>query len=104
MKNAFYFMLKALFALKIFTFLSLLFGYVEKFDVTKRQKIITIYVLPNISRSKGNQTTKFGQITEYNMKYIFFKKSMMENASPKPIYKKLKLSKSLHQPSEMLFC
>ena len=30
MKNAFYFVLKALFVLKIFTFLSLVFGYVEK--------------------------------------------------------------------------
>ena len=30
MKNAFYFMLKALSVLKMFTFLSLLFGYAEK--------------------------------------------------------------------------
>ena len=30
MKNAFYFTLKALFVLKIFKFLSLLFGHVEK--------------------------------------------------------------------------
>ena len=30
MKNAFYFMLIALFVLKVFTFLSRLFGYVEK--------------------------------------------------------------------------
>ena len=30
MKNAFYFMLKALFVLEVFTFLSWLFGYVEK--------------------------------------------------------------------------
>ena len=30
MKNAFYFVLKALFVLKIFKFLSLLFGHVEK--------------------------------------------------------------------------
>ena len=29
-KNAFYLILKALFVLKIFKFLSLLFGYVEK--------------------------------------------------------------------------
>ena len=29
-KNTFYFMLKALFVLEIFTFLSLLIGYVEK--------------------------------------------------------------------------
>ena len=30
MKSVFYFMLKALFVLEIFTFLSLLFGFVEK--------------------------------------------------------------------------
>ena len=30
MKNAFYFLLKALFVLEIFTFLYCLFGYVEK--------------------------------------------------------------------------
>ena len=30
MENTFYFMLKALFVLEIFTFLSWLFGYVEK--------------------------------------------------------------------------
>ena len=48
---------------------------IKIYDVTKRQKIITIYMLPNISRSKGNQTIKFGQIIEYNMKNIFFEKS-----------------------------
>ena len=26
------------------------------------------------SRSKGNQTTKFGQLTEYNMRNIFLEK------------------------------
>ena len=26
---------------------------------------ITIHILPNISRSKGNQTLKFGQLIEY---------------------------------------
>ena len=31
------------------------------------QKII-IHILANISRSKGNQAMKFGQLTEYNMK------------------------------------
>ena len=29
----------------------------------------------NISRSKDNQTMKFGQLIEYNMKNIFSKKS-----------------------------
>ena len=28
-------------------------------------------VLPNISRSKGNQTMKFGQLIEYNQRNIF---------------------------------
>ena len=31
-------------------------------------------MLPNISRSKDNQTMKFGQLTEYNMINIFFEK------------------------------
>ena len=26
------------------------------------QKIVTIHILPNISRSKGNQVMKFGQL------------------------------------------
>ena len=37
MKNAFYFILKALFVLKIFKFLSLLFGYIEKTVWLERQ-------------------------------------------------------------------
>ena len=28
------------------------------------QQIITIQILPNISRSKGNQTMKFGQLID----------------------------------------
>ena len=32
---------------------------------------IAILILSNISRSKGNQTTKFGQLLEYNMRNIF---------------------------------
>ena len=32
-----------------------------------------IHILPNISESKGNQTTKFGQLIEYNNRNIFFK-------------------------------
>ena len=30
------------------------------------QYIITIHILSNISRTKGNQTMRFVQITEYN--------------------------------------
>ena len=40
-----------------------------------RQQIITIHILPNISRSKDNQTMKFGQLIDYKMKMIFLEKS-----------------------------
>ena len=43
---------------------------------------IAICVLTDISRTKGNQTTKFGQLTEYNMKTIFLK-SHTENVAEK---------------------
>ena len=39
------------------------------------QQVITIHILSNILRSKGNQTMKFGQSIEYNMKNIFLDKS-----------------------------
>ena len=39
------------------------------------QQIITIHMLPNISRSKDNQVKKFGQLIEYNMKKKFLEKS-----------------------------
>ena len=34
----------------------------------------TIHILPNIPRSKGNQTMKFGKLIEYNMRNIFLEK------------------------------
>ena len=37
------------------------------------KKIITILMLLNISRSKGNQTMKFGQLREYEVRNIFLK-------------------------------
>ena len=39
------------------------------------RRIIAIHILPNISRSKGNQTMKFGRLIEYSMKTIFFEKT-----------------------------
>ena len=33
------------------------------------QQTITIHILSNISRSKGNQTMKLGQLIEYKQKY-----------------------------------
>ena len=39
------------------------------------QQIIAMHILPNISISKGNQTMKFGQWIEYNMRSICLEKS-----------------------------
>ena len=39
------------------------------------KQLIAMHILPNISRSKSNQTTKFGQLIGYNMRNIFLEKS-----------------------------
>ena len=54
-------------------------------------QIIAIHMLPNISRSKGNRTMKFGQLIEYNMKNYFFEKSYTKcggETIPRPFSKK----------------
>ena len=100
MKNAFYFMLKALFVFKIF----LHFGCVEKRLDEKTQvksaikfmasqtgqQIIAIHMLLNILRSKGNQRLKFGQLLEYKIRNFFEKlyRQCGGEASPRPFYKK----------------
>ena len=38
------------------------------------KQIIMMHTLPNISRSKNNQTMKFGQCIEHNMTNIFLEK------------------------------
>ena len=53
-----------------------------------------------MSRSKGNQTMKFGQLLEYNMRNIFVEKSYTKcggETIPRPFSKNLKLSRSLDQ-------
>ena len=118
MKRAFYFTSKALFVLKIFKFLSWLFGPVAKrFDKKDKVKFkiydvtawsinnFTTYTA-NISRSKGNQTMKFGQLIECNMRNIFLEKSYAKcggETSPRPFSEKLKLSISLDQNSKVLY-
>ena len=55
---------------------------------------IVIHMLPNISRSKGNQTMIFGQLIEYNMRDIFHEKSYTKcgaETSPRPFSGKLKM-------------
>ena len=72
MKNTFHFTLKALFVLKIFKFkLRLISNFMT--SQTGKQ-IIGKYILPNISRSKGNHTMKSGHLTEHNMKNVFLEK------------------------------
>ena len=66
---------------------------------------VKIHIIPNISRSKGNQAVKLGQLVEYNMRNIFLEKSFTKcggEASPRPLYKKLKLCISLNQQSGIL--
>ena len=40
-----------------------------------RYQAIVMHILPNILRSKDNQTMKFGQSIEYNVRNIFVEKS-----------------------------
>ena len=47
MKNAFYFILKALFVLKIFKFLSRLFGHVKKDKVNLKIHNVTTWFINN---------------------------------------------------------
>ena len=66
---------------------------------------IAIHILPNISRSEGNQAMKFGQLIEYNMRNIFVEKSYAKCAGeiiPRPLSKQSKLSISLDQQCNVL--
>ena len=62
-------------------------------------------MLPNISRSKGNQAMKFGQLIVYNVRNIFVEKSYTKcsgDTIPRPLSKKSKLSISLDQQCKVL--
>ena len=70
------------------------------------QQTIAIHILPSSSRSKGNQTMKFGQLMEYNMRNIFFEKSYAKwggETSPRPFSGNIKLSMSMDQQSKVLY-
>ena len=59
---------------------------------------ITMHILHNISRNKGNQIMKFGQLIEFSMKIIFPEKSYKRcggETIPRPFSKKYKLNMSL---------
>ena len=53
-----------------------------------------MHTLPNISRSKSNQITKFGQLIEYNMGNTFLEESYTKfggETSPRKFFKKIKI-------------
>ena len=117
MKNAFSFILKALFILKIFKLLSRLFYNAEKQVGQKDQVNFNIYevatweknhyntLLSNISRVQGNQTTKFGKLIKYNKINIFLQKLYTNcggEVLARPFSKKSKLNISLNQQSKVL--
>ena len=57
-------------------------------------------ILPNIWRNKGNQTMKFGQLIEYNIRNISLKKSFSKcggETIPRQYSKKSKLGVFLDQ-------
>ena len=111
MKLSFSFTYKALFVLKIFNFLSWTFGHTAKW-LDKKDKVnfkfygvtawlkktIVMHILLNISRSKGNQAMKFGQLIEHNIRNIFLEKSCtkcVREIISRLFYKKSKFSISL---------
>ena len=80
MKNAFYFILKALSVFKILKVLLRLFGHVRKTNWLNAMtsqlglQTIAIHILPRISQSKDKHTMKFGQLIESNKGNIFLQK------------------------------
>ena len=67
------------------------------------KQTIAMHILANISRSKGNQTMKFDQLT--NLILVFLKKSYAKcggEAILIPFSKKSKLSISLNQKYKVL--
>ena len=69
---------------------------VSKFTTAQPGKqTIAIHTFPNISRIKGNQTMRFAQLIEYDVRNTFLEKSYIKcggETIPKPFSKKKKLS------------
>ena len=70
------------------------------------KQTIVIHKLPNISKSKVNQTMKFGLLIECHMSNIFMGKSYKKcdgKTSPRHFSEKLKLSISLDELFKVLY-
>ena len=64
------------------------------------KQTIVVHILTNISRRKGDQTMKIGQLIEYYMRNIFLEKSCTKcggETIPRPFSKKIKLSRSFDE-------
>ena len=74
-ENCFLFQLKSSFHSQDIYIFVLIFWSCREIGLIRKIRLIsiTIHILPNISRSKGNQTIKFGQVIEYNKRNIFKK-------------------------------
>ena len=74
---------------------------ISKFMTSQTGKhTITIQILHNISKSKGHEEMKFGQLIEFKMTNIFLEKSYTKcggETIPRQFSNKLKLSISLDQ-------
>ena len=69
------------------------------------KQVITIHILPNISRSKSSQPVKFEQLTEHNIKNIFLEELYTKwggETRLRPFSRKSKLSISLDQQCKNL--
>ena len=70
------------------------------------KQTFAVHILPDISKSKGNQTVKFGQLLECNIINVFLEKSCTKcvgETIPRSFFKELKLSLSLDQQSEVSY-
>ena len=80
MKNDYYFILKALFVLEIFKFLSRRFGQVGKMAKIRKVRLTSKFMTsqPGLQTIAIhillNMTMKFGQLIEYNKRNIFLQK------------------------------
>ena len=82
MKNTFYILYKSSFSF------SRCLNFVLTFCSYRKT---ATHILPNILKSKDNQTMKFGQLIEYNMRNIFLEylsAKCVGESSPKPFPKK----------------
>ena len=82
-----------------------IFGDWRLLSQTGKQTVI-LHILPDISRSTGNQTMKFDQLIEHNMRNFFLEKSCSKcggETSLRPFFQKSKLSIYLDHQSEILY-